>query len=120
MCRLKGNCHVDLSPIGSCALKGGPLVGRYLVLCGPQRVPVFIYLLTPCQLLVGRNVCTMTTPLSCARCSIQCEFVGIRPKLNFSGSVAMVLHNGLSGEASAEVHMETKRSHCAMGCLAMR
>lgn len=117
---------MNLSPIGSNALEGGALVGRYLVICGPQRVPVSVYLLTPCQFLVGRhllgnrNVCTMTTPLSCARCSIQCEFVGIRPKLNFSGSVAMVLPNGLSREESAGEHMETQRSHCGRGCLAMR
>lgn len=99
---------MDLGPIArsASALKGGALVGRFLVICGPQRLPGPIYLLTPCQLLVGRdllrnrNVCTMTTPLSCAGCSIQCEFVGMRPKLNFSGSVAMVLQNELSGEAT--------------------
>lgn len=103
------------------------MVERYLVVCGPhKRVPVSVYLLTPCQLLVGRvllsnrNVCTVTTPLPCARCSIQCEFVGIRPKLNFSGLVAMALHNGLAGEAPAGEQMEIKTSCSGRGHLAMR
>lgn len=117
---------MDLRPIGSSVLKGGALVGRYLVICGPQRGPVSVYLLTPCQHLVGRdllgnrNVCTMSTPTSRARCSIQCEFVGIRPQLNFSSSVAMFLDNGLSGKVSAGKHTGTQRSHCGTGCLAMR
>lgn len=78
-------------------------------------VPVSVYLLTPCQLLVerdlfrNRNVCTMTTPLSCTRCSIQCEFVGIRPKLTFSGLAVMVLQDRLAGEATAGEQMETEK-----------
>lgn len=89
-------------------------------------VPVSVYLLTPCQLLVerdllrDRNVCTMTSLLSCTRCSIQCEFVGIRPMLTFSGLVVMVLQDGFAGEATAGEQMETKRSHSGRGRLAMK
>lgn len=89
-------------------------------------VSVFVYLLTSCQLLVerdllrNRNVFTTTTPLSCARCSIQCEFVGFRPKLNFSGWVVMILQDGLAEEATAGEQMETKRRHSGRGLLAMR
>lgn len=89
-------------------------------------VPMSVYLLTPCQLLVerdlfrNRNVCTRTTPLSCTRSSIQFEFLGIRPKLTFSGLVVMVLQDGLAGEATAGEQMETKRSHSGRGHLVMR